>query len=243
MWTDAIDLRDFYDSATGAAARRMIRAHIRAMWPEVSAMNVLGLGFSTPYLGLLRPEAGRVLAAMPAAQGVLHWPAEDAGLTTLVDECDLPFDDMSMDRVLLVHALECAENVRPMMREIWRVLAGGGRLMVIVPNRRGLWARFERTPFGRGRPYSPSQLTQVLRDNMFTPLRSKGALFVPPVRSRMALSSAPALEEIGGRWFKGIAGVVIMEAAKQIYAGHPEPKRNRAYLPLPQRTPGQPTRG
>ena len=30
-----------------------------------------------------------------------------------------------------------------MMRELWRVLADGGRMIVVAPNRRGLWARFD----------------------------------------------------------------------------------------------------
>ncbi|MCP4539199.1 MAG: class I SAM-dependent methyltransferase [Chloroflexi bacterium] len=243
MWTDAIDLRDFYASALGAVARRMIRRRIRALWPDVTGMDVLGLGFATPYISALRPDATRTLAAMPAAQGVLHWPMDGDGLTTLVDETDLPFPDVSMDRVLLVHALESAENVRPLMREVWRVLASGGRLIVVVPNRRGLWARLERTPFGRGRPYSTSQLSMELRENLFTPCQTERALFLPPTRSRMLLSSAPALEEIGRRWFPAVAGVTIVEATKQIYAGHGEPGRKRPVIRIPQRNTGAPTRG
>jgi hypothetical protein len=107
-----------------------------------------------------------------------------------------------------------------MMREVWRVLADGGRMLVVVPNRRGLWAHFEHTPFGRGRPYSPDQLAQTLTDAMFAPYQTAAALFIPPVRSRMLLSTAPALEQIGQRWFAGIAGVIIAEATKEIYAGN-----------------------
>jgi len=243
MWMDAVDLRDFYADSLGGVARRMIRRRIRAIWPDVSGMKVLGIGFPTPYLSAFRPETERVLAAMPAAQGVLHWPLGEPGLTALIDECELPFADMSMDRVLMVHALECAENVRPMMREAWRVLASGGRLMVVVPNRRGLWARFERTPFGRGRPYSSGQLSTVLRENMFTPLTTERALFVPPTRSRMVLSSGLALEEIGRRWYPAFAGVTILEATKQIYAGQVETNRKRPVIAIPQRDTGTPTRG
>lgn len=237
MWTDAVDLRDFYQTPLGGVARRMIRHRIRTLWPDVTGMDVLGLGFATPYIGAFLPEARRTIAAMPAAQGVLHWPADQPGLTTLVDETELPFPDVSLDRVLMVHALESAENVRPLMREVWRVLASGGRLMVVVPNRRGLWARLERTPFGRGRPYSSHQLSMELRDHLFTPYRTERALFPPPSHSRMLLSSAPALEEIGRRWFSAFSGVTIVEATKQIYAGQVEAgrKRHSSVIPIPQR--------
>lgn len=236
MWTDAVDLRDFYASSLGRVARRMIARRIRALWPDARGLSILGLGYAAPFLGVFRAEAERVLAVMPAAQGVLHWPAEAPGLTTLADEMALPLADRAIDLVLLIHALECAEHTRPMMREIWRVLADGGRMIVVVPNRRGLWARFERTPFGHGRPYTPAQLSRVLRDTMFTPYRSGTALYIPPIRSRMLLSSAGAWENIGQRWFTSFAGVVVFEASKQIFAGQgtwatASARQRRVYLP------------
>jgi hypothetical protein len=123
-----------------------------------------------------------------------------------------------MDRVLLVHALECTEQMRPMLREIWRVLADGGRLIVIAPNRTGLWAQLERTPFATGHPYSAGQLSRLLRNTMFTPMQEARALYVPPTNSRMMLRAAPAFERIGQRWLTSLSGVVMVEAAKQLYA-------------------------
>jgi len=239
MWSDVVDLRDFYATSLGQVARRMIRRRIRELWPNVSGQNVLGLGYTTPYLTSFRGEASRVVAAMPAAQGVLHWPTDDRGLTTLVDELELPFDDVSMDRVLLIHAAECAEQIRPLLREAWRVLAGSGRLIVVVPNRRGLWARFERTPFGHGLPYSTTQISRLLRDNMYTPIETHRALYMPPSRSRMMLSAAPALEKLGPSLIGTFGGVIVTEAVKQIYAGHPtSPQaRRKSVLVLPQRAP------
>jgi len=219
MWMDAVDLREFYARPQGQVARRIIRQHLRQMWPNVSGQDVLGIGYTTPYLGLFRPEATRTLAAMPARQGVLHWPPNEPGLTTLVDEVELPFPDLSMDRVLLVHSLECSENLRPMLREAWRVLSDSGRIIIVVPNRRGLWARMERTPFAHGQPYSPSQLSRLLRENMFTPIQSKVGLYVPPSQARLVLTAARAWEEIGSRLFPAFGGVVLIEAAKEIYAG------------------------
>jgi SAM-dependent methyltransferase len=218
MWTDAVDLRDFYKSPLGAVARRMIGRRIHALWPDVHGQSVLGVGYALPYLSILKADAIRVAAAMPAAQGVIAWPADGAGLTMLIDETDLPLADCSIDRVLLVHALECAERTRPMMRELWRVLADGGRMIVVAPNRHGLWALFETTPFGHGRPYTAAQLSRGLRDAMFTPHQATPALFVPPVRSRVLLSSATAWERLGERWFSSFAGVVVFEATKQIHA-------------------------
>lgn len=236
MYTDIVDLREFYESSLGQVARRMLRRRIRQMWPDAAGQVVLGIGYATPYLRPFRDEAERVIAVMPASQGCTFWPPEGAGLVTLADEAELPLADMSVDRVLMVHGLEGTEQLRPMMREIWRVLAGGGRLLVVVPNRRGLWARADWTPFGHGFPYSVSQLKSMLRDTLFMPERTACSLFIPPLRSRFLLTSAPAWEEIGERWFKAFAGVTMIEASKQIFAGVArkalrEPRR--LVLPLP----------
>ncbi|TVS00092.1 MAG: methyltransferase domain-containing protein [Rhodospirillales bacterium] len=237
MWTDATQLRDFYASGLGKVARRMIGLRIRSVWPDVRGYTVLGLGYAVPFLGVFRPEAGRIVALMPAGQGVLPWPAEGRSVTALAEEADLPLPDRSVDRVLLVHAMECAEQLRPMLRELWRVMSDGGRMLVVVPNRRGLWARFERTPFGHGRPFTPGQLAASLRDGLFAPYRTESALFVPPIPSRLILSTAPACEKVGRRWFAGFAGVVMVEATKEIYAGRFNFGREtqRAYAPLASR--------
>lgn len=218
MWTDVVDLRDFYATALGRTAQRAIRRRLREMWPDLHGQRLLGLGYATPFLRPFVGEAERVLAMMPAGQGVLAWPREGPNAAALAAEHELPLPDVSMDRVLLVHGLEHSEALRPLLREIWRVMAGGGRLVIVVPNRRGLWARFERTPFGLGQPYSATQLSRLLRDNLFTPLTTRWALFTPPFASRLWLSSAGAWERIGERWLNRVAGVVVIEASKQLYA-------------------------
>ena len=232
MWHDVVDLRDFYETQLGAMARRMIRRGVRSMWPDVKGQRILGLGYATPYLRQFLTEAERTLAFMPASKGVLHWPSEGRGLTALVDEAELPLPDLSVDRVLLVHGLESSEYQRDMLREAWRVLTGQGRLLIVAPNRGGIWARLERTPLGWGQPYSAAQLSRLLRDNMFTPTRSRRALYIPPLRTRALLRSAPAWERIGSRWFPTFGGVVAIEAGKQLYAANLQAERKRFRRPI-----------
>ena len=236
MASDVVDLRDFYRTALGQVARRMIRRAVQRVWPDLRGMRLLGIGYATPFLSALAPETERTVGLMPASLGVLRWPPEARNLVTLADEAELPFADYSIDRVVLVHALETSEEVRAMLKEIWRVLAGGGRLLIIAPNRRGIWARLDRTPFGSGRPYTISQLSQLLRDEQFTPVNSDAALFIPPASSRVMLRSAAAWERIGRRWFPTFAGVLLVEATKQIYAkpsAARAPRRRLVYAPAP----------
>jgi SAM-dependent methyltransferase len=221
MWQDVGDLKLFYDREIGRTARHLLRLRIRALWPDLSAQRLLGIGYATPYLRQFLGEAERIGAVMPAAQGVMPWPREGAGMTVLADDTELPFQDNSIDRVLLVHALESSEHAGDMLREVWRVLAGGGRLMAVVPNRRSYWSHLERTPFGYGQPFTQAQLVRLLRSNGFTPLQTERALLFMPFTWRAGLKAAPGWERIGRRWFSAFAGVIVIEAMKQLYGGVP----------------------
>ncbi|MGB1547625.1 MAG: methyltransferase type 11, partial [Alphaproteobacteria bacterium] len=75
--------------------------------------------------------------------------------------------------------------------------------------------------------------SRLLRENMFTPVETSQALFMPPTTSKVLLGSAPAWEKLGLRWFPTFAGVILMEASKQIYAvTSPMPARRRSYVPV-----------
>lgn len=242
MWNDAVDFREFYETPTGEMTRHMIRRRIRYLWPDLHGLELLGFGYAVPYLKQFH-EAARVLAFMPLTQGVVHWPSESLNRVALVDETELPLPNYSMDRVLLIHCLENSDYLRDMLNEVWRVLKGEGRLLIVVPNRRGLWARLERTPFGFGHPYSQMQISRLLREHSFTPLRTTQALFAPPTRSRTLLRTAPAWERIGRRISPHFAGVHLVEASKQVYAVRPlrAAERRRMTWPLPQVVRPSPT--
>jgi SAM-dependent methyltransferase len=228
---DVVDLRNFYAQSLGVVARRFVGRGIRARWNDTRSLRVLGVGYATPYLGLFREEAERCLALMPAPQGVVRWPSTRPALAALVEEDELPLTDSAVDRVLLVHALEMSADPVELLREAWRVLAAGGRLLAVVPNRRGVWARLDTTPFGQGRPYSRTQITQLLRDTWFTPTGWGEALYVPPIPRSWFLRSAVAWERTGATLSAPFAGVHIVEATKQVYRPIPARREKRRLVP------------
>jgi SAM-dependent methyltransferase len=231
MSLDVVDLRNFYAHPLGTVARRFVSRGVRTRWADTRGQRVLGVGYATPYLGLFREEAERCLAFMPAAQGVVKWPSARASLTALVEEHDLPLRDAEADRVLLVHALEMSHDPVGLLREVWRVLAAGGRLLAVIPNRRGVWARIDTTPFGQGRPYSRSQITMLLRDAWFTPTGWGEALYVPPIPRRWFLRSAVAWERAGAMLWSPFAGVHIVEATKEVYRAIPARRERQRLMP------------
>jgi len=234
MWTDVIDLNAFYRSRLGSTARGLIQRRIRELWPDVHGLSVAGIGYATPYLKVFRGEAERVLAVMPAYQGVTPWPRQEKSLVCLSEETQLPFGDLSVDRVLVVHMLENTERLRDTLHEAWRVLNGVGKMIVVVPARRGFWSRNERTPFGHGKPFSLAQLTLLLRDSSFDPGISVRALYMPPVQRQTLLHFADPVERFGSRMFSRFGGVHIVEATKQVYStASAKPVRRRVLISLP----------
>ncbi len=221
MTADAHLAAEFYGSACGAVTAGVLRDRLLAMWPSVKNDSILGIGYSMPYLRLWRDQARRCIALTPAQMGAARWPPGAPNLSCMAEEDSLPFDDLSFDRILLVHGLEMAENVRRLLREAWRVLKDDGKLLIVVPNRSGMWAYSENTPFGHGHPYSAGQLGRLLAGGLFRVERRDAALWMPPSRLRLVLRSSPLLERAGRSMMPGFAGVTLTEAVKDVYAAMP----------------------
>lgn len=217
MSVDVTDLRAFYASPLGQVARGLVARAVDRFWGPLRGLSVLGLGYATPYLGAARDQCERALAFMPAAQGVVNWPGSGLSASALVDPLTMPLAEASVDRVLVVHALETVESPSELLHEVWRVLTPGGRIIVVAPNRRGIWARVDTTPFGHGQPFSRSQLRSLMRATLFSPEAWAETLYVPPLRSRALLSTAAAWERIGGGLLLPFAGLHVVEATKQLY--------------------------
>ena len=218
LWPDVVDLKQFYASPTGQMAAGCIRRRVQGVWPSVAGESLLGIGFATPFLLPYLGEAERVLACMPAAQGVIHWPVTQENLTFLADEAELPLADNSVSRIILAHALEHSELVRALLQEVWRVLTPTGKVIVLVPNRTGIWARSPGSPFSLGTPFTAWQLKSLLFEQRLTPLATQRALFFPPLKTRFVLRASRVMDEVGARICPGLSGVILMEAEKQLYA-------------------------
>lgn len=220
MHLDVIALRDFYETEhLGALVKRRLQTAVREIWPSVAGCSLAGFGFATPILPPLRLEAQRTIAMMPAQQGAIPWPRESANMTALVEPYAWPVQTSFLDRLILVHALENVSRPDRLLEESWRALAPEGRLLAIVPNRTGLWARRDGTPFSVGRPYSVGQLEDFLQDHGFSLTRLEGALYFPPSPRRFWLNAGSPVERIGRRLdWRRLSGVLLVEAIKRVQA-------------------------
>ncbi|MFO1032685.1 MAG: methyltransferase domain-containing protein [Hyphomicrobiales bacterium] len=227
---DGADLRAFYTSPLGQSAAARLAQGLQPRWSQAKDQLVLGLGFAHPLLERLSPGSTMAHSFIMARHGPSRWPEGAACRTALVDEHDLPLPDSKVDVLLVLHGLELNDSPLDMLQEAWRVLAPQGRIILIVPNRRGLWSASERNPFGHGQPFSRPQLAALLREARLSPGWWREGLMMPPFRSAHMVRAAGAVEKPGARLLGHFGGVIMVEAVKQVYAFSPG-KRARRLVP------------
>ncbi len=220
MHLDVLDLRNFYyRTGLGRAVQRAIRTEMLDLWPDAAGQTVVGFGFAAPLLRPYLASASRVIALMPGQQGVMPWPSGQPNVSVLCEETLWPLQTGQADKLVLLHGLETSENPTRVMDESARVLTPGGKALFIVPNRAGLWARRDGTPFGFGRPYTMSQLEAQLSRQGFEPTRHRAALYQPPFDQRFWLKTGAFWEKTGRALSMRFAGGVLMvEATRQVKA-------------------------
>jgi SAM-dependent methyltransferase len=221
MRPDIVNLRQFYSSRLGSKVKRRLRRCVRDYWPEGDGLHIVGIGYANQLLPLphANTPANRIIALMPVAQGAIYWPVHEANHSVLADEMRPPFMPGSLHRVLMVHGFEHAHAPDELLRVWYQLLAPGGRLMLVVPNRRGLWARFGSTPFTTGTPHTLASAKALLNEAGFTVRDMRSALFCPPSTHPFWLRMFSFVEWLGAASFPRVGGVFVIEAEKQIYAG------------------------
>ena len=237
MTSDVGRLIAYYKSPLGRISRTLVREQIVALAGDVTGKRVLGLGFATPYLRFALTPAERVIALMPARQGSSAWPREGPSRTVLADPLEMPLTDAAIDLTIAVHALEHVADAEELMRELWRITAPNGHLIIVVPRRRGIWAQRDVTPFGQGNPYSGGQLEKLLRDHSFVPEAWRDGLFMPPIQSSLALRTARFFERVGRLFGPPMSGVICVRARKEAFPAVPRRKRAERYVRLPGLSP------
>ncbi|MBF0369978.1 MAG: methyltransferase domain-containing protein [Magnetococcales bacterium] len=221
MTFEAIRLQTWYATPLGQETSRLLGDAMAGWLGERKVERTFGFGYTQPYLDRMQYWTEGLVGASPAEMGVAPWPRFGENRIALVRPDTLPFADESFDRVVMIHLLEGSHSAKVTLRESWRILRPGGRLLVVTPNRGGFWARRDVTPFGWGRPFSPRQLQELLQGGFFLLRQSRYALFLPPLSGERWIKAASAWERAGERWFAPLGGVILCEAEKVVYATTP----------------------
>lgn len=222
MRESAEHLESFYASPLGRMAQRMVLRRLHSLWPDLAGNNALGFGYTAPFLETYRKSANRIVLAAPAGQGAIAHRSSRGVMACVAEETRLPFSDATFDRVLCVHAVEEADDLPGLLRELWRVTQPEGRIVVVASGRSGLWSRMDHLPFGAGRPFSRGQLRRRLIQAGFTPTVGAGALYGPPLSRLSGPKISYGFERFGETVWPGFAGLVMVEGIRRLYV---EPER------------------
>ena len=236
---NVVALREFYGSALGKWAQKQLVKELQRRWPELGDDTMAGIGYVNPvlrpFLRQERSDASLVFSMMPAEQGATVWPNYVASRAVLTDEFALPIADNHLNRLVMMHLLEHSTSTAQLLDDCWRVLRPGGRLLVVVPNARGLWARCGAQPFSKVRAYTSAALKEIVCEK-FTHIETESVLYHLPYQRRWLMKLAPCLEWVGGFFLFPMGGVLVMEAEKQIYAGikekHKDFMKKPAFAPV-----------
>lgn len=183
--------------------------------PNTTGCTIAGFGYAVPVLAPHFDTCERLVALMPAEQGVIAWPNQINNVAVLCDEGKWPLPDNVIDILFVLHALETSNAPTAVLDECWRTLNDTGRVLFIVPNRLGSWARYDQTPFGIGRPFSLRQMERYLSAHGFAMIKVRGSLFTPPIAGQIRMRFVSAW----GRFMRSFsplwaAGVLCVEAQK-----------------------------
>lgn len=224
---------DFYKTKRGRLVTHLIYRQIKAFWQDINKGKIIGAGNAIPWISKIYRKNKEATALCFDSKNIIPCPP---GISNqkIVKENKWQIDDNSIDKILLIHGLESADTPDALLREAWRVLKPMGKILVITPNRRGLWAHYETTPFGHGMPYSKTQLKHILENHSLTVTKTKYALFIPPLKWRFGHKAAIILDKIGEVILPFWAGVILMEAEKKIYAAIPESEKQATEVHAPQ---------
>ena len=219
MRQDAVTLQRFYVSPLGQAAMRILSGKLTDLWGDARGLSGGGGGGGGGVLEAFGAAPGRSVAGIPLDHGPVSWdPFGRGNAAVAIGDVRLPFPDGMFDRVIVLHGIEESGNPRAYLREIWRITAPEGRIVLAASNRSGLWSRATKTPFGQGRPWTRAQLMNLLSIGLFQVTASSSALYMPPMATPLVSSAAEGWEVMGRMLAPGLGGVVLVEAVKRLYA-------------------------
>lgn len=145
------------------AAYRFASQHIRDK-------RVLDYGCGSGYgTHMLAPMARSILGVDVAEEAVEHarktYSAENLLFQKVNPDEELPFEDASFDVVLSFQVFEHVTDTRRYLEQTRRVLAPGGKLILVTPDRRTRLLPLQR-PWNRFhvREYAPAEIKTLLGD-------------------------------------------------------------------------------
>ncbi len=220
MRPDITQLNNFYfQTELGKFVNETLISETNEIWPDkIPGGSIVGFGFALPLLSQFLLEGSRVINLMPDSLEFQKWPDDKPNTTVHALENNWPLPTASIERAIIIHGLEFCENESAMLSEAWRVLVPEGLMLIIAPNKSGVWSQNSSTPFGWGQGYSYGQIDRMLSRHKLQLERHSMALMAPPSNDGSLRIMAKTIEKTGKKLHqKVVGGVHLIVARKRIF--------------------------
>lgn len=219
MHLDVTNFYQFYQTVLGGLVKRVLMENLDELWEKNCDNYICGLGYCEQFLEIYKQRGVKTLSLQSIYSGVYVQNSSLGIRNLLIDENHLPLADNSQTHILSMHLLEHTASPFSYIKEVARVLSpDNGEAIFIIPNRRGLWARIENTPFGHGKPYTKQQIIDVAEAYNLHIKNYKTALFFPPREHPPIRLYVNLAEYIGSHSFlSSYGGVHIIKLVKYAY--------------------------
>jgi SAM-dependent methyltransferase len=226
------ELRIWYRGSAGQVLLATLRQQLQSVLPQLFGHYALQVGDVAPGQELL--GASRI-----ARRFVLDVEAAETNIRALAHA--LPIQADSVDLIVLVHALDFAQEPHEVLREVDRTLVPEGHVIVLGFNPRSLWGlwrtsllwRKDRLPWCGGF-YPPGRVKDWLSLLGFDTLWCRHLLFRPPLQRSAMMQKLEFMEELGRRFLPYLGGAYLILAQKRVVTltrVRPRWRPRRAFVP------------
>jgi ubiquinone/menaquinone biosynthesis C-methylase UbiE len=209
----------WYATTLGAVVDSLERDLLYQIARPRAGETALDVGTGTGHFALDLTRLGLTAVGLDLSKPMLEVArSKEAGLCLLRgDASRLPLVGGRFNLVLSVTALEFIAERGAALREMWRVVRPGGRLLVAALNawspwawKRHLEARRTNSPFCHAHFFQPSEFVSMLQQ--FGPVKWSSSVFIGP--SGEGMRWAWALERFGRRFVRRFGALLVGEVAK-----------------------------
>jgi SAM-dependent methyltransferase len=217
-----IGMREWFETPPGRYLLAWERAEFDRAVADIFGFHALQLGL---------PEVDTLASnRMPHRWLALSGPAEAAPKAALItDFAALPFEENSLDLVVLPHSLELNADPHATLREVERVLMPEGKVVICCLNPASFWGLRQRRAhvwrkLGFGDLYLPAEgefigywrLRDWLRLLSFEVEASSFGCWRPAFRTERWLDRFEWLDHAGERWWPIFGAAYFIVAVKRV---------------------------
>ena len=212
-------LRSWFDSPLGLSLQAIETNRLRSILPNLYGKVILQLGA----LGKMN-----MIDSSPApTRVVIDLLGNNHAVAVQGFPEALPFAGRSVDIALLPHTLDFASDPHQVLREVDRVLAPEGHVIVLGFNPLSMWGITRVFARRRGRVpwcahfFGVARIKDWLRLLEYEVTAGQMLYYRPPLQKESVMDRLYFLDKVGDRWWPLMAAAYLVVAKKRVYGVTP----------------------